>query len=215
MSSQITITKDDKPSNILLVEGKTDCHVIMQLCAAHKIPHTFKIYNCENDDGVLTKLNSLIQYSDSNRIIGAVLDADSPDALGRWTSVKNRLAKRKYALPETPDINGTIIKGTDDKPTVGIWLMPDNQQKGMLEDFCLELITQDAKTYTKKCVTNAREDGFTSFKEPHFSKAVVHTYLAWQDEPGYPLGVSIKSGNLDHSHETAVRFTSWLAMLFA
>ncbi|BAC91019.1 gsl3078 [Gloeobacter violaceus PCC 7421] len=53
-----------------------------------------------------------------------------------------------------------------------------------------------------------------TFKEVHRSKAVIHTYLAWCDEPGYPLGKAITSQSLQPQTSIARKFTDWLVRLF-
>lgn len=45
-------------------------------------------------------------------------------------------------VPPDPDPGGTIIEQAD-QPVVGIWLMPDNQLPGMLEDFIAFLVSED------------------------------------------------------------------------
>jgi hypothetical protein len=50
-------------------------------------------------------------------------------------------------------------------------------------------------------------------KEVHYSKALIHTYLAWQDEPGKTLGQSITSHVLQET-EIAQAFVKWLMLLF-
>jgi hypothetical protein len=45
-------------------------------------------------------------------------------------------------VPDDPAAEGTIIDPPDDKllPRVGVWIMPDNQMKGILEDFLRFLV---------------------------------------------------------------------------
>jgi hypothetical protein len=51
----------EKTEKVLLVEGKTDCHVVMSLCEAFNVTEgLFGIYQCESDDGVLKRLDALI-----------------------------------------------------------------------------------------------------------------------------------------------------------
>ena len=42
-----------------------------------------------------------------------------------------------------PDRDGTIILETEDLPRVGVWLMPDNESAGELEDFVARMIPGD------------------------------------------------------------------------
>ncbi|MCC5649013.1 hypothetical protein LC609_04000 [Nostoc sp. XA013] len=54
----------------------------------------------------------------------------------------------------------------------------------------------------------------TTFKPLDISKAVIHTYLAWQDEPDRPMGQAITKQALRPNTDIAIRFTDWLIRLF-
>ena len=201
---------------VLLVEGDNDCHVVMSLCAAHTVPETFGIYQCGSDKGVLKRLNALIIRPNPPQIIGVMLDADNPSITGRWDSIKSKLKHYNYSFPKNPDSDGTVIEGTlDEKPKLGFWLMPNNQDSGMLEDFCAELAEPLSLAFARECVKQAESRDATTFKAVHRSKAIIHTYLAWHDEPGYPLGRSITTQVLRPHTDIAVKFTDWLTNLFA
>jgi hypothetical protein len=200
---------------ILLVEGDNDCHVVMALCAAHTVPKTFGLYQCGSDVGVLKRLNALIVRPNPPHVIGVMLDADNPSLEGRWKSIKAKLGHySSYAFPAIPDIDGTIVESVADEPKLGFWLMPNNQDSGMLEDFCAELAEPASLAFARECVEEAHAKKVTTFKQVHRSKAVIHTYLAWQDEPGYPLGKAITSQALRPHTDVAIRFTNWLIRLF-
>jgi len=202
----------EKTEKVLLVEGINDCHVVMSLCEAFNVTEgLFGIYQCESDDGVLKRLDALIAGYGDPKVIGVVLDNDKP---GRWQSIENIVKKYSYQFPKKPDVNGTCIQGIDDEPKLGFWLMPNNQNSGMLEDFCAELAEPESLTFARECVEQAQQKKLTTFKQVHQSKAIVHTYLAWQDEPGYPLGKAITSQALLSNRSIATSFTDWLIRLF-
>jgi hypothetical protein len=92
--------------------------------------------------------------------------------------------------------------------------MPNNQASGMLEDFCCEMIDGSALLGVNDCIDLARAKGITTFKDSHRAKAVVHTFLALQDEPGKPLGQSITANTLRADTSTAQAFVAWLIRLF-
>ena len=215
MSSMSEICKQDR-DKVLLIEGDNDCHVVMALCKAHNIPETFGIYQCGSDVGVLKRLNALIIRPNPPQVIGVMLDADKPSLEGRWQSIKDKLKNNNhsYLLPIIPHAEGTVVESITDKPKLGFWLMPNNQDSGMLEDFCAQLAQPVSLAFARECVQQAQERKVTTFKEVHLSKAVIHTYLAWQDEPGYPLGKSITSQALRPHTDVAVIFTNWLIRLF-
>ncbi|MDF5728276.1 MAG: hypothetical protein PUP92_09620 [Rhizonema sp. PD38] len=171
-------------NKVLLVEGIDDCHVVMALCAAHQVPEIFGLYECNGDKNVLKRLNALIVRPNHPQVIGVILDADSPTLEGRWESIKGKLSHYSYKFPNTPDIDGTIIESIADKPRLGFWLMPNNQDSGKLEDFCAELAEPSSLAFARECVEEAQAKEATTFKTIDFSKALIHTYLAWQDEPG-------------------------------
>jgi hypothetical protein len=206
------ICKQDT-DKILLVEGTDDCHVVMALCAAHQVPQTFGLYECNGDTKVLKRLNALIVRPDHPQVIGVMLDADT-SLESRWASIKGKLSHYSYKLPDIPDIEGTIVEGITDEPKLGFWLMPNNQDSGKLEDFCAQLAEPTSLAFARKCITEAQVKKVTTFKPLDISKAVIHTYLAWQDEPGRPMGQAITKQALRPDTDIARRFTNWLTCLF-
>nr|VFJ94144.1 MAG: hypothetical protein BECKH772A_GA0070896_1006618 [Candidatus Kentron sp. H]VFJ95474.1 MAG: hypothetical protein BECKH772B_GA0070898_1007617 [Candidatus Kentron sp. H]VFK01553.1 MAG: hypothetical protein BECKH772C_GA0070978_1006818 [Candidatus Kentron sp. H] len=151
---------------VILAEGKEDCHVMLALCQHHRIPEDFGFYECGSDEGVLKKMSGLVAGSQPIETICAVLDADNPDLKGKWGSIKGRLAKEDYSVPVIPNPAGTILRA-DKKPTIGVWLMPDNDLNGMLEDFCGRLATPAAMGYAQDCVHEAKRNGFATFIDTH------------------------------------------------
>ncbi|NOQ63011.1 MAG: hypothetical protein GQ582_00685 [Methyloprofundus sp.] len=202
---------------MLLTEGQNDCHVISHLCKLHQVPHNFGLYDCESDEKAIKKLRALIAGSDKKEVIGIVLDADNPSLAAKWDAVSDRLSKEGYKLPDQPNNKGTIItadKNPEENPKIGIWLMPDNNVNGMLEDFCRGLVGDSAMTFAEDCVKKAQDQGVSTFKNNHHSKAVIHTFLAWQDEPGMPLGQAITAHALDGNKPIAKDFVNFLSILF-
>jgi hypothetical protein len=202
-----------KGEKVLLTEGKNDCHVIVALCKQHKVPQAFGFYDCESDSRVLKKLSALIAGAEPIETIGVVLDSDNPSLRGKWDALRQRLAKEDYELPQTPQLNGTIVE-SNGKPRVGIWLMPDNNADGMLEDFCHRLVDEEVVAFAADCVEQAKTKSITSFINNHKAKAVIHTFLAWQDEPGMPLGQAITARALDGNRPLAIAFSDFLKELF-
>jgi hypothetical protein len=199
---------------VLLVEGKDDCHVILALCTHFNIPETFGIYECGNDISLLKRLNALILQPDPPETIGIVLDADYPDILNRWQQIQQKIKSHGYMFPKSPLPKGTILQKTEDKPSIGIWVMPDNQKTGKLEDFLMEMVNKAPLQAAEECVSRAKAKGLTTYKPVHHSKAVIHTWLSWQDEPGKPLGQAITANLLKPETDLAQVFINWLKKLF-
>jgi hypothetical protein len=221
MAKKETPCRCKKGERVLLVEGKNDCHVIRMLCKEHNLSEDlFCIYECGGDDHVIPELELRIQTDLQLRpkIIGIVLDADmpedKPDIMLRWQQITDKLKKYGYVLPEKPDKQGTIHSSIAKYPRIGIWLMPNNQDTGMLEDFLKQLATPETLMTAQSCVKSARRRKVTNFKDAHLSKAELYTYLAWQDEPGKPFGIAITAHTLQPKTEIAYIFTDWLNRLF-
>ncbi|HVG01149.1 MAG TPA: DUF3226 domain-containing protein, partial [Chloroflexia bacterium] len=157
--------------------------------------------------------------SDDLERIGLLVDADI-DLRTRWREVAEALLKAGYnagSIPDTPQHNGTIIIERN-KPIVGIWLMPDNRLHGQLEDFIGFLVpTGDAmwdraSKYVDEVMANIAET--ERFSNTSRSKAHVHTWLAWQKDPGTPIGFAITKRYLEPAAPHAQRLMEWVRRLF-
>lgn len=119
--------------------------------------------------------------------LGVMVDADR-DAAARWRELKARCRGEFDSLPAaipTGGLNTVHKTGT----RFGVWIMPDNRFEGMLEDFLIRLMPPESEPLydlAQRCVGNASELG-ARFSANHRSKAELHTWLAWQDEPGKQL----------------------------
>ncbi len=221
--------------NIMLVEGIDDYHVFYHLLAHYGITvRGEKEKFAFPDDHILIipsgGIDNLLgpKYISSTlkRIgleqLGIVIDADT-DLMGRWQSLSHRLTMAGYTdIPPRPAADGTIIT-QQHKPPVGVWLMPNNQLTGMLEDFVGLLVPGGEHNVLWKhahtCLDQlpaqhdlpANEERFAA---THYAKAHIHTWLAWQKEPGRPLGVAIKARYLDTQATGASSFVAWLQRLF-
>ena len=126
------------------------------------------------------------------------------------------LVEGKNDQHETPTPGGTIIQQSG-KPTVGIWIMPDNKIAGMLEDFVGLLRPKDdllwplAADAVRK--VKALEEQYR-FRDALESKARIHTWLAWQKEPGKPMGQAITARYLDAEAPHARELITWIRRLF-
>lgn len=198
-----------------LVEGITDKHVVWAICESKSIPETFKVVDEGSDKHVLKKLRAIVNSPHTYDVIGIMLDADK-GVDSRWDSVIAILKDAGFNnIPNQIDPDGTILDGIDGFPKIGIWLMPDNLSEGMLEDFCHRMVEEKALQFAEECVSKASEKEYSTFKKPHKSKAVIHTYLSWQDEPGKPLGAAITSKILSVQNELTDNFSDFLNKLYA
>ncbi len=175
----------------LLVEGKDDEHVLYAILAYHDFKPEFKIQEAKGIETLLEELPVRVRLLRRLDRLGIVVDADL-DIAARWNGLKRILADAGYTgLPEIPDPSGTVV-GHVDGTRVGLWLMPDNVLPGMLEDYVAFLIPEgDTLIGRAKHCLDEIPVAERRFIENHYTKALIHTWLAWQDDPGTPLGLAI------------------------
>ena len=206
-------------SSILLVEGNNDCHVISALCQIHQVSKNFDIVPRKGVDDVFKNLRIRLTTPEQYDKIGVVLDADE-NLQGRFDSFMNHIAQcGKYDCEHIKlSSDGLILTPIDDVfPIVGLWIMPNNSATGMLEDFVVALAHKDDETLMQRAdeiLNQLENEGIQKYKAVHRTKAKIHTFLAWQDEPGRPMGQAITARILDVNAETAKRFIQWLRQLF-
>jgi hypothetical protein len=143
--------------------------------------------------------------------IGIMIDADI-DLQARYISIKNKLSA--FNLPDKLPENGLIIENEEQK--IGIWIMPNNNLNGMLEDFIAFLVPENDELMpvAENTLQNIENKKLNKYSETHKSKAKIHTWLAWQEEPGKPLGQSITNKALSTDSDICREFIEWLKLLF-
>ena len=138
----------------LHVEGTDDVHVIKHLLLRHGIdcplekdprqgrklaPHAPEIRSPRNGrNGVLEIIDAAVRFS-NNRSVGFVLDADA-EPQDRWHAVCGKLKKFGLDLPAQIPPGGFVHDVAEFRARVGVWLMPDNQREGALEQFLADLV---------------------------------------------------------------------------
>lgn len=197
----------------LLVEGNDDFHVISALCEQYKIPENFTIVDSKGIAKLLESIPVYLKKSGTDTI-GIILDADT-DLNNRWQSLKNILTKAGYNLPSTIPSTGLIYR-QNGKITVGVWLMPDNNSNGMLEDFIKFLIPANDNLFpiAESTLNNIETQGLNEYNIIHKSKALIHTWLAWQKDPGTPMGASVTKSYLTTNVSQCNILMNWIKDLF-
>lgn len=216
----------DTLSGRLLVEGTTDSYFFSHLFVKRGlyekpkdqvVPKGFGItakgsYS-EIKSGLAEELK--IQHLD---IIGIVVDADeSLDK--RWKDLRTHVQSLGYSdIPEKPDPQGSILE-TEGKKRLGIWLMPDNEINGILEHFIAWMVKdKDANPVWRHVEhsinTLPKNPIFPVFDEKDLAKAQLSTWLAWQKEPGHPIGLAVTKNYVNAGAESADPFIDWIKRLF-
>ena len=205
----------------LWVEGKNDRHVIWALCQQYQLPETFSVEVPQEEatEGVEARLNGLPERLkvENLRRSGIVVDADR-NLSARWQSLKGKLSSIGYRdIPQSPPPEGWVGAPSDPYlPRAGVWLMPNNQLPGMLEDFVAYLIPPGDTLHPKAeaILQELEQAGLNRYTLIHHPKALIHTWLAWQEKPGMPMGQAITAQALSGDCPIALIFIEWLKHLF-
>jgi hypothetical protein len=201
---------------VLLVEGHDDAAVCNVLRRAHGIAEpAFEIKAHSGVDALLRAFSLALEDAAYGRV-GTVVDADV-DSAARWRSIRSSLTALGYErVPEEPDPDGTVVAGpAEDRPLAGVWIMPDNRLPGILEDFVRFLVPEgdDLIARAEVSVDDIPPES-RRFPDARRSKAVIHTWLAWQEEPGKPMGQALTARYLDADREHGRRLAGWCRRLF-
>ena len=214
----------------LYVEGSDEKHFMGHLFRSVQIPYFFddpkknsqpsennsiQIKPCEGDQNLLGKLIGFVRESELDHI-GFILDADQAPR-NRWISIRDKLKKVGFdTLPDEVPSGGVILSPPDDidAKKLGIWLMPNNRESGQLEDFIKELISPEDDLWEIACQTVAKLPQPHRFLPQKRIKAEIHSWLAWQKEPGTALGQAVTKKYLDSNSPMAQQFLRWARELF-
>ena len=217
---------------VLLVEGRDDQHVMWNLLEVREVPERFKVerpklerdfeenYEDETNGGDTILLDSIPWWLLRTELecLAVVVDADDKGPEARWQSIRQRLLSQGYeGIPEKHPDKGTVFElslrpRTPRSIRFGVWVMPDNRSKGMLEDFVARLIRADDNMLPRvdRFLTSI-PTGQRRFKEAHQAKARIHTWLAISERPGRPMGQAIKADKqLDANDPRIQPFLDWL-----
>ncbi len=206
------MAESNNPSELLIVEGKNDFHVVTQLLKKHQIKPP-KIVPKEGFENLHNSISTEVKASGRKKL-GIIADANG-DFNNRRQSILDQLRKSGFDISKNTENSTNIF--TDHKYLeihVGIWLMPDNASSGELEDFILKMIPQQdpilprAQHYIDTIPVEDRK-----FENKKITRAYVHAWLAARHEP-HPMGLAIKVDDLTHDSPYAQSFVCWFHQLF-
>ena len=210
----MSLPRREKFSQKLLLEGKDDVFVVSKIWETTKGEFSFDRIDCDGKDNIPDELRTYV-LSGNIETIGIIIDADDNPA-GRWQKYQDELRKLGYEVPKQLDKNGTILNGVERNPKVGIWLMPNNDEMGVLEDFVATLIPQGDSLWfeAERILAEIEIKNLNKYASKDRPKALIHTWLAWQNNVGVNLSTAIAEKYLTTDSDLCQRFITWLNDLF-
>lgn len=210
----------------LLVEGAEDKRVIPELIERSGIPweqspkqYYVQITDCEGVENLLKGSYISSRFKSSGlKSLGIIIDADGltdshPNKTGSLLRLCQDLIPEYQWIPSAEGLIATNQHGQK----LGVWIMPDNTNPGMLETLLLSLPPQEQAalmSYVQSVTKAAKSQHGAPFLEAHQHKAILHAWLAWQDPPGRQLHQAIKENLLSKSSPMVVAFVKWFVELY-
>lgn len=221
---------DVNNSHVLLVEGESDRGFFEQVCKRLSLhptitvaaPKDYQGQARNGKQGVLALLTdllgNLLDEAAELKCLAVVVDADYQatyglgyqDTLAQVTAIATAY---DFALA-TPASDGLLFKHSDGLIEFGLWIMPNNQDEGMLEDFVKTCICTDEQLLFAHATQSIAALPAPKFKPHHNSKAEVATWLAWQKTPGHSLYTSVNDNLLDTDALLFRQLGAWLQHIY-
>ena len=181
--------KSLRADRVLLVEGTDEVNLIGEMLRSWNFGHV-QVIEVGGKDKIRTNLDVVISEARTRRIeltaIGVLRDADAHPERA-LQSVADAL--RSLDLP-APISHGTFVRGI---PSVGVFVLPDGTTPGAIEDLCWKAVEDTAAARCSAAYLQClRESGALESKNP--AKALVHSYLAAQEEPSARVGEGALKG---------------------
>lgn len=215
--------------NILLVEGKSDevffgaLYKTLGLSAKVQVAPPLEVGGSSNNkEGALNHLPVLLNQLPDGQLerLGVIVDADYSAAGGLGYQrtvdrVSEIVLKSGFSRPKPIGKSGGLaFSSADGFHDFGLWVMPDNHNDGMLEDWIKSSIVQSESpllTQAQQAVGALKEP---KFKQLHLSKAEVATWLAWQRNPGRGFESAVTELLLDRQARPMDLLEQWSRHIF-
>ncbi len=198
MNEKLTI----RESKILLVEGIDDVKFFKAILKFLGIQN-IQIIGVEGKNNFknILKLISQEIYNKEFTVIVCIRDADS-NFNGAFRSLKDALMAAGFPAPEK--VNS--FKNTD-KLKTGIYILPENNENGMIEDLCIQTIDKELL----QCINNYYR--CTNINPKNKSKSTVQIFLATQTPLVNSLGNASEHDIWDFNHESFSKIKGFLENL--
>lgn len=157
-------------------------------------------------DGEITQLGILIDMDYR-------LDKSLPIKEFTLNRLSQILGAEKFVISKDNE-QGIFYTSEDFDNSIGVWLMPNNQDEGYLETWIKMTISADEQNHLEKIENFIHNLGANHFNNPTtaLDKARIYTWLATQSKPSQDLAKSLDK--LDKDNFIYQNFKNWLITIF-
>lgn len=217
-------------ARLLLVEGSNDRSFFEQFCQSIQLDVDVRVApprevggTHNSKQGAINHLATLYKRLRTGDLshLAVVLDADQSAAGGGFSQTVSQVAAVLAPLgfdagPLALAEGGLVFQHNDGLANLGLWVMPDNANDGILEDWIARTITDEGehRALFEHAVQVVADLPVRKFNPPKLKKAEVASWLAWQDRPGEGLFYPVKAGLLDAGTPLYAGMEAWLRQVF-
>ncbi len=211
----------------LLVEGESDRRFFTEICKTLGLSEIVTVVSPKDaggpknsKEGVFNILPPLLDQLPDARItrLAVVVDADSAANGSGYKhvidKVENIVKPHGFTLASDP-VGGVLFQHDDGLADFGLWVMPNNGDEGMLEDWIKSCVHPDENQLFAHAKTVVDTLPQKKFKSIHISKAEVATWLAWQKQPGHGLYRAVEDQLIDTNSALFLELNVWLTHIYS
>lgn len=198
-TSQFSYTRDKVYSeNTILVEGGDDEMLISALIQNRNLPiNSLTIEPKDGYSSILSRLTNMPSNSGFRNIkkLLVIADANSAGTQTRFQEIVTKLDPANFSIPTSL---GQLSSHVPNQKQVGIFLFPDNQYNGIVEDLCLKALTHPDKMHCiEEHIRCIRHKGLFATNAADLPKSKFHIYMSTSTKPTGSIGGATQSGDLD------------------
>ena len=217
-------------SKIIMVEGESDKSFFEEVCKILGLNTKIQVApprdiggQHNSKEGIFKHLSSLLPLLDQGQLthLAVVMDADHQLAGGLGCNatisrMESILTPFGFSLRKNsdPKKSGLVFDHNDGLNSIGVWVMPNNQNEGMIEDWMKMCVSASEKTLLQHAIQITKALPIQKFKEHHRSKAEIATWLAWQSKPDRGAYHALQENNFDSNSPAFQQLVDWLKRIF-
>lgn len=216
--------------HILLVEGESDRAFFEVLCRTLELDTKVQVALPKEHGGrkntkqgvfitLPTLLDNLSDREDGR--LAVVVDADSDEHGGGFTRTVEQFVSKvenygyQRRATDCVQSTGLLFSHDDGLKDLGLWVMPNNGDEGMLENWLAQCVLPDEQMWLGHARSVINSLPFDrKFKELRRPKAEIATWLAWQEHPGEGLYNALEAGLVDENSPLYKALADWLVRVF-
>ncbi len=200
---------------VFVVEGKDDESLFLELKRNYDSEDRIQIIKMNGKDNLKSVIISISKDPNRRQIskIGFVLDADN--AFNKELNTLRQRISQHFGIV-SPVLPGMFTRAEGDNITIGgsdteigVYIFPNNRDNGILEDLCLQAISDDPATECIEHFTNCLAELESDKKPKNMKKAKMRAFCASRVENTEYIGRAFQKKYLDVNHPVFEEFKNF------